>query len=205
LVTDLSLGYDLVLCSWANGTDRAGSGFSIDLLWDSSVASAPSTFKTATQSAATMLQTAFSKHIAVGWGEIGGGKITQPGIAEAGPNGGIWIGYANPKSNLSAHATSTDGATAIAALVASIAPNGNGNVAVWRPHEKPLGLLAVNDTGCDVPGSGRSACSGHGIRRSRPTQRRGVNAPRPQSAKATISSSPQPWLLRVFSGLSQPA
>jgi len=141
----------------ASGTimndDVAAGGLHINLLWDASVAAAPAAFKTAIQSAATMLQNAFSNNIvvniAVGWGEIGGTTITQSGIAEGGPSGGIWVGYSGLKSGLIAHATSTDDATAIAALPGTINPNGNGNVAVWRSQEKALGMIAGNDAGLD--------------------------------------------------------
>ncbi len=141
----------------ASGTilndDAPASGLHINLIWDASVAAAPAAFKTAIQSAATMLQNAFSNkitvNIAVGWGEIGGTKISQSGVAEGGPNGGVWVSYANTKVDLLGSATSTDDKTAYAALPATLNPNGNGNVAVWLAQEKALGLLSGTDAGLD--------------------------------------------------------
>jgi hypothetical protein len=128
-------------------------GMHINLLWDSSVSTAPGGFTTAVQTAATLLQNTFKDNItvniAVGWGEISGAKITQSGVAEGGPNRGAWVTYANLKADLAAHATSADDLSAVAALPASLDPNGTGNIVVWSAQEKALGLIAGNGTAVD--------------------------------------------------------
>ena len=130
----------------------AASGLKINLIWDASVAAAPASFKTAVQNAANMLMQAFSNAITlnfnVGWGEIGGRAITQPGVAEGGPSTGDWQSFAAVKSELAATASSPLD-TSVLAYLGAQNPNGNGSIAVWRAQEKALGIVAANATAAD--------------------------------------------------------
>src|SRR5690242_17914294 len=62
-------------------------GFQIDLLWDSSVANAPTGFKQAVIDAATNLTGLFTNdevvNIHVGWGEVGGSRISSSTLGES--------------------------------------------------------------------------------------------------------------------------
>ena len=131
----------------------ASAGLIINLVWDASVIStAPPGFMAAVQQAADMLMAAISDPITlnfnVGWGEIGGTAITQSGVAEGGPNSGVWESMSGLAAALAAHSTSATDASVLANLGAQN-PNGNGNVAVWSAQEKALGLLSPTDTAID--------------------------------------------------------
>lgn len=128
-------------------------GLHINLVYDASVAAAPSGFRDAMQSAANLLQSAFSDaitvNIAVGWGEVGGTAITAHGVAEGGPTAGIWVPTATLKSALQSGARSAADSSAYTALSSAANPNGNGAIAVWSAQEKALGLLAPTATAID--------------------------------------------------------
>ncbi len=71
----------------------AGSNLEIDLIWDSSVASAPTGFMTAVEAAAAALVADFSTakplelYIDVGWGEIAGQAMAANALGESQSNG----------------------------------------------------------------------------------------------------------------------
>jgi hypothetical protein len=140
----------------ASGTILASSapvGMRINLQYDASVANAPSGFREAMQTAANLLQAAFSDaitvNIAVGWGEVGGTAITASGVAEGGPTSGVYVPYASLKSGLLASARSATDSTAYASLSDGLNPNGNGSIAVWSAQEKALGIISGNATAID--------------------------------------------------------
>jgi Bacterial pre-peptidase C-terminal domain len=136
------------------------AGMHINLIWDASVTSlsAPvqAAFKTAVQSAASMLQAAFTDNItiniSVGWGESGGTAIASGSIFSSSTTG-QFLSYGTVRGALSSpsHDLSADDNTAAASLTASLNPNGTGQIAVWRAQEKALGLNGVlpNDSVSD--------------------------------------------------------
>jgi serralysin len=132
--------------SVGGGSSSSSAGLHINLVWDASVSSAPAGFVTAVQTAASMLEAAYSDNItvnlSVGWGEIGGSPITQSHVAMGGPDYGVWVSYAGLKTYLANDAASADDNTVLASLPASLNPNGNGNIAVWAAQEKALGLIS---------------------------------------------------------------
>jgi hypothetical protein len=136
------------------GSSSSGSaGLHINLIWDSSVASAPTSFKMAVQTAASMLEQNFSDNITVnitvGWGEIGGSPITQSHVAVGGPTSGVWISLASLKTYLTNDASSGTDNSVLANWASSLNPNGNGSIAVWRGQEKALGLITGADSVVD--------------------------------------------------------
>ena len=148
----------------------------INLVWDSSVSSAPAGFQAAMQTAANIITASFSDNITlnfrVGYGEISNaaGTTSTPigaGVAEGGPSTGDYVSYSTLRSSLLASASTSDDSTAYASLATPQDPNANGNVAVWRSQEKALGLggVAANDSGIDgVVGFGTGWSSSSWVR-----------------------------------------
>jgi hypothetical protein len=91
----------------------AGSNLAIDLVWDKSVASAPSGFMTAVIDSALSLVTDFSTphatelYIAVGWGEIAGQSMSPSALGESESNGYL-TNYATVASALTANGFAPD-------------------------------------------------------------------------------------------------
>ena len=138
-------------------TVQATSPFHINLVWDASVNSAPSTFKTAIQAAASLLEqyiiTPITVNIAVGWGEIGGyvGGYSSPvpaNSAQGGTMGDIYQSYASIKQELTAAATSADDLSSIAALPAT-SPYGSVSYDVAGAQAKAFGLTPATSTALD--------------------------------------------------------
>ena len=86
-------------------------GLQIDLLWDSSVAHAPSGFKTAVTEAATYLTKLFSNdeviNLHVGWGEVAGAPLSSGALGESASNGYL-TDYATIAGALHAPAAGND-------------------------------------------------------------------------------------------------
>ena len=141
----------------AAATTAASAGLVINLLWDASVASAPASFKTAIQAAASMIQqyvtTPITVNIAVGWGEIGGfggnAPYTVPGYSALGETlGGVWQSYSSVKQALTNTATSADDKSVLAALP-STSPFGTAMFDVAGAQAKALGLVSATSTQVD--------------------------------------------------------
>src|SRR5581483_11666439 len=143
----------------AAATQSAGGGLTINLIPDSTVASAPSGFAAAMQSAAALLEQAFSDAITLniryGWGSYD--NVVDPSLtgssgAYAGALNGDLTPYATVKSWLAADSTSTQDASAISSLPAndSFFPNSN-DFFVASAQEKALGQFTGN--GSDLDGA----------------------------------------------------
>ena len=102
--------------SLASGQTLVGSpgGFQIDLLWDSSVANAPIGFQQAVIGAATNLANHFTNdeviNIHVGWGEVGGSRISSGALGES-ESYGYLTDYATIAGALHAPAAANDPTT----------------------------------------------------------------------------------------------
>ena len=129
-------------CTTVTGTGTTSSSpFVINISWDSSVQSAPSGFTAGVLAAVQYLESQFSDpitiNIAVGYGEVmntamGGGELGQS----------RWylssVGYSQLASALTADATSTSDASAVASLPAGNPVNG-GTFWTTNAQEKRSG------------------------------------------------------------------
>ncbi|MFI4976330.1 MAG: hypothetical protein ACHP84_17480 [Caulobacterales bacterium] len=83
----------------------------INITYDPSVDNAPASFKTAVQAAVQQLETTFNTaitvNIAVGWGEVGGQKITD-GAVGGSVASDIALSYEEMRNALWSHATTPD-------------------------------------------------------------------------------------------------
>ena len=156
--------------NWTSATFNvtAPIGLHINLIADSSVASAPSGFVTAVQTAAHVLEQAFTDNVTLnvryGWGTFNN-TTYSPLIGATGAVGGPVSGdpaaYSTLKSWLTADATSTQDSTAIASLPTSnsLLPNQN-SFFVASAQEKALGHFAGNNSTVDgAIGFGTSSSS----------------------------------------------
>ncbi|NDU90918.1 MAG: DUF4214 domain-containing protein [Ferrovum sp.] len=104
----------------------------INLSWDSSVASAPSSFKTEVQQAANMLDQSILNNVTVtiqvGWGEDGGASIPSSAAATGGPSSTTFASY-GPTNN----------SQAIATLKNQALLNGYQDIATTLPASNPFG------------------------------------------------------------------
>jgi V8-like Glu-specific endopeptidase len=126
----------------------SGHGLHINLIADDSVANAPAGFAAAVQTAANLLQQAFSDNVTIniryGWGTYNNtvdSKLTGAASAEGGFLAGDYVPYATAKSWLTAHGSSSQDATAYANLPASSSsfPGSPADVTVSSAQEKTLG------------------------------------------------------------------
>jgi hypothetical protein len=124
----------------------------INLVYDSSVGSAPEAFKTAMTTAANYLDNLFTDpitiNIAVGWGEYAGTPVAA-NFGSGGPASvSQFFSYSVVRNALIAHATTP--AEAIAALnLPSTDPTNGGSFYVAPAQEKTLGLIPANNPGID--------------------------------------------------------
>jgi VCBS repeat-containing protein len=141
------------------GTARPGvttvtgsAGLVINLVWDSSVASAPPSFTTAVVQAAQIIGSVVSNkitlNIAVGYGEIGGNAIPG-GVAEGGPLGGQLESYDTVKQQLAATCGTTATGQAVVAHLPATNPYATAQFAVWNPQLKVFGILPATDAPLD--------------------------------------------------------
>jgi hypothetical protein len=113
-------------------------GFQIDLLWDPSVANAPNGFTTGVVAAATHLANLFTNdevvNIHVGWGEVGGTRLSSNSLGESESYGYL-----------------TDYATVAGALHAPAATNDptTSQFFVTSAEAKTLGLISTTQTSVD--------------------------------------------------------
>jgi hypothetical protein len=125
----------------------------INLIYDSSTTSAPSTFFTVMNAAAQYLDNLITNNITVniqvGWGEVGGQTLGAGDLGQGGANGVI-LSYAQLNADLLANSNSAADATAYANLPSTDISNGAGFF-VSAAEEKAWGLLSA--TGSEVDGA----------------------------------------------------
>lgn len=136
----------------------ASAGLTINLMWDASVNSAPASFKTAVQAAASMIQqyvsTPITINIAVGWGEIGGfsGSTYQQNVPSYSALGmtlsNVWQSYSSLTQSLTNTATSADDRSVLSALPSSN-PFGTAYFDLAGAQAKALGLTSGTSTQID--------------------------------------------------------
>jgi hypothetical protein len=132
--------------------ESTSAGLHINLIPEASVGNAPSWFVPSVQTAANLLEQAFSDNITLnityGWGTIGGSPITNANTALGGANG-FSVAYSTVRNWLSADARSTDDAAAVASLPTSTSVNNRGSFGVSTAEEKALGHFAGDPNAID--------------------------------------------------------
>lgn len=132
-------------------TDPGHTGLVINLIWDSSVASAPPSFKPTVQRAAQMIEATVTNNItlniAVGYGEIGGTPIGS-GTSEGEALGSQQESYAVVKQQLSTCDTTPIGQSVVAHLPASN-PFGSLTYDVSAAQLKVFGVVPANGAELD--------------------------------------------------------
>lgn len=122
----------------------AGSNLEIDLVWDSSVAGAPSGFTSAVATAADSLVTDFTTaaktvlHVDVGWGEVGGQSMAANALGES-ESAGYLTSYATVANDLARHGES---------LNASNEPT-SGQFFVDSAEAKAFGMISGTSSAVD--------------------------------------------------------
>ncbi len=123
-----------------------GAGLTINVTYDSSVASAPAAFKTAVAKVVQYYESQFSDHITinlhVGYGEVDGSALGAGALGES-QTFFSSHSYAQLKSALASSATSADDQTAMAHFAASD-PTGGGTFWVSTAEAKALGLSGAS-------------------------------------------------------------
>ncbi len=128
----------------------AGSALQFNLIWDSSVSSAPAGFMADVIAMAQTFETAFGNaatiNIAVGYGEIGGSALSRGALGES-EDIEQSVSYA---ALLGALATHNNNAT-VAAVLASLPSTSpvSGTIVVTTAQAKALGLIAGSGTAVD--------------------------------------------------------
>jgi hypothetical protein len=134
--------------SGSTGSSLQGSGMTINVTWDASVASAPAEFKTAVQDVANNITARYSDpitlNITVGWGEVSGYAL--PGNA-AGASNYYFMGfpYSSVKARYVADSKTGDDASAVAHLPGSDPANG-GSYNTHTALAEALGLSTYAGT-----------------------------------------------------------
>ncbi len=131
-------------------TTSSTSPFVINITWDSSVASAPSAFKSGILAAVAYLESTFTDavtiNISVGYGEVMGSSL---GSNALGSSISYLSGYSYSalRNALASDATSTTDVSAVASLAATAPVSGN----FWTTtaEAKALGLASANGTSTD--------------------------------------------------------
>lgn len=128
---------------------NAGTGFSINLNWDTSVGSAPAAFQAAVVKAATYLAGQFSDTVTlnlnIGWGEVGGSTLGSGALAQTSTYL-VSSSYAGVVSALKADATTAADASAVASLPGSAA----GNFWLTTAQARALGLNVGSATDASI-------------------------------------------------------
>lgn len=119
----------------------------INFVYDASVNSAPAAFKTALQTAATILDNAIANPITetiqVGWGENSGSTIPSNALATGGYLNSVLCSYAQIKNALTA-AADTNGCAYMVADLPATDPTGNNWYSVAQAQAAALGLSNPN-------------------------------------------------------------
>ena len=128
---------------------NAGTGFSINLNWDSSVGAAPAAFKAAVVKAATYLVGQFTDAVTVnlniGWGEVAGSALGSGALAQTSTYL-VSTNYTALSNALKADATSAADASAVASLPGAA----SGNFWLTTAEARALGLAASTATDASV-------------------------------------------------------
>ncbi|MGZ5052510.1 MAG: NF038122 family metalloprotease [Methylobacter sp.] len=120
----------------------------INFVYDASVNSAPAAFKTALQTAATILDNAIANPITetiqVGWGENAGSTIPSNALATGGYMNPVICSYSQIKDALTAAANTNGCAYMVANLPATSDPNVNNWYSVAQAQAAAIGLSNPN-------------------------------------------------------------
>ena len=131
-------------------TNTAASGLTINVIYDSSVSSAPAGFKAEINAAVQYLESLYNDPITitidVGYGEVAGSRLSSGALGESETYLSSYS-YAQLTTAMRADATSASDTSAIASLLATN-PTGNGTFWVSTAEAKALGL-APNGTSVD--------------------------------------------------------
>ena len=123
-------------------THTAASGLTINVIYDSSVISAPAGFKAEVNAAVQYLESLYNDPttitIDVGYGEVAGSKLSAGALGESETYLNSYS-YSQLATAMKADATSASDASAIATLLATN-PTGNGTFWVSTAESKALGL-----------------------------------------------------------------
>jgi Ca2+-binding RTX toxin-like protein len=129
-------------------TNAAASGLTINVIYDSSVNSAPAGFKTDVAAAVQYLQSQFSDPITitidVGYGEVAGYGLSSNALGESSTYLNSYS-YSQLANALKADSTSASDASAAASLP-STNPTGTGTFWVTTAESKALGLSSSNSS-----------------------------------------------------------
>ncbi|MGY3690225.1 hypothetical protein ACVIGA_000305 [Bradyrhizobium sp. USDA 3240] len=124
----------------------------INVIYDPSVASAPSGFKTAVAYVVNLLDTAFTNNVSlnihVGWGEVGGLAISSGFLGESEEAKAPAYDYTTIRDALIADGTSSAQLAAFATLPTSD-PTVGETFDIGRAEAKALGLIGANDPAND--------------------------------------------------------
>ena len=116
-------------------------GFQINLIWDTTVSTAPATFQAGIIQAAQLLCNSISNNIVLNIGITCSGT---GGGASAGPTSGYYESYSTVYADLISHAAAGD--TTFSALPSGTAIQGQTQVAVWDAQLKLWGLATPAGT-----------------------------------------------------------
>lgn len=134
----------------STGGTTTASAFSINVIWDASVQSAPSGFVAGIMNAVHYLESQFTDpvtiNIKVGYGEVAGSAMANSNLGSSRWSM-VGYNYSQIAHALAADATTALDASAVASLVA-ISPIPN-YVAVTTAQAKALGLIAANSATID--------------------------------------------------------
>ncbi len=131
----------------------AGSAFTINVTWDTSVANAPAAFKTDVMAVVQFLETEFTDpvtiNINVGYGEVAGQALDPGALGESSAFLSSFS-YSQLRNALVADAKTATDAAAIASLPATDPASGTHTYWVATAEAKALGLLS--GSGSDIDG-----------------------------------------------------
>ncbi len=127
-------------------------GLEFNLVWDSSVASAPSAFMSAVEAAAKLYTTLFSNkeviNVHVGFGEVGGTTLPSYALA-ASESAGYMTNYATVDAALQGDKSSSSYQATADATLTSADPTKGGQFFVTSAEAKALGLVSGSGAGVD--------------------------------------------------------
>jgi hypothetical protein len=130
----------------------AVGGLQFNLIWDSSVSSAPAGFQTAAITAATLYSNLYSNHevinVHVGYGEIDGYSLSAGALAES-MSYGYLENYTQVTSALKKDASSSSWQKTADANLPSSDPTKGGSFFVSTAEAKALGQVSGSGTGID--------------------------------------------------------
>jgi hypothetical protein len=124
-------------------------GLQFDLVWDSSVASAPTGFQTAVIAATQYLTTLYSNNILitidVGWGELGGSTLPSGALASSATYG-YTENYSSVVAGLKTDASSSTYQASADASLPSSDPTNGGSFFVATAEAKAMGQVSGSST-----------------------------------------------------------